>query len=417
MKYPFILITMKTTLLTFLFMLCTLFVQAQPPASKIIYTTVADGDWDDPATWRATNAQGRVIPGSYPAPAENNVVTINHTVNLTINYDVSGGDGYLTIGAAGLLVDRGQRILTVGDQRGSQQDRLRVDYRAVGYGIDLFKIEYYKAEGTINGRIRTRSCATFGNNSDLIVSGSVEILGNLMITQGNSSVNFYGGGIGRLYVYGIIDGPPGAIRRFFNFDNITVGNSAFDCSAIAPLPVELSSFTAAYSNNQVSLRWTTASEKNSANFVVERSFDGETFSAVSELPAAGYSSSRREYAATDRGMRKGLNYYRLKQIDLDGTFSYSQAIPVQVGSVEQQLQAYGDNNGSLNIVMQTGGTLKTLRVLDNMGRVVYTENLPTATTGLVTRRVAVAGVNSRQLYIVQAVTSEGVLNGKFLIEH
>ncbi|MBO0361041.1 hypothetical protein J0X19_23985 [Hymenobacter sp. BT186] len=395
-------------------MLCTLLVQAQPPVRTITrYTSIASGNWDDAATWRATDQNGRVIANSTPAPNGNNIITINHAVNLTINYDVGGNDGFLTIGANGSLTDNGQRILKIGDQRGSQQDRLLVEYRATGYSIDLFKMEYYKAEGRINGRVRTRSCSTFGNNSDLIITGTLEILGNLMITQGNSSINFYGGTTGRLYVYGIIDGPRGILNRFSFASEIVVGNP-FDCSANAPLPVELSSFTAAFGSNQVNLRWTTASEKNSADFTVERSFDGETFSAVAKVAAAGTSSSRREYVATDRGMRKGLNYYRLKQTDLDGTFSYSQIIPVQVGSVEQQLEAYGDN-GSLTIVLQTAGALQTLRVLDNMGRVVYTENPASLTTGLVTRRIQVAGASSRQMYIVQAITSEGVMNGKFMI--
>ncbi|UOG73716.1 T9SS type A sorting domain-containing protein [Hymenobacter tibetensis] len=185
-----------------------------------------------------------------------------------------------------------------------------------------------------------------------------------------------------------------------------------DCDVLVPLPVELISFDAKYNNSQVVLRWATASEKDALNFAVERSSDAKNFSPVAVVQAAGNSSTRRDYEATDRNVRNGLSYYRLKQTDLDGTFTYSPVVPVQVGddAQPQRLEAYGDQ-GNLNIVLQMPGTVQQLRVLDMMGRVLYTESIPEGATGLVTRSVPMGSEN--RVYMVQAVTSEGVVSKKF----
>ncbi|WP_165903585.1 LamG domain-containing protein [Hymenobacter gummosus] len=94
----------------------------------------------------------------------------------------------------------------------------------------------------------------------------------------------------------------------------------------SPLPVELLSFTAAPVAGGVRLAWATAQEQHSAYFQVERSPDGQLFAAIGRVPAAGTSSSARAYALTDAQLpgRAGLLYYRLRQVDLDGTSSYSE---------------------------------------------------------------------------------------------
>ena len=93
-----------------------------------------------------------------------------------------------------------------------------------------------------------------------------------------------------------------------------------------PLPVELTAFTAtAAGPAAVRLAWATASEKNSAWFDVERSADGVAFARMGTVAAAGSSSAARSYELLDARLPAGaaLLYYRLKQVDADGTFSYS----------------------------------------------------------------------------------------------
>ncbi len=89
------------------------------------------------------------------------------------------------------------------------------------------------------------------------------------------------------------------------------------------LPIELIAFNATALENQVHLSWTTASEENNAYFSVERSSDGEHFSTIGELQGAGTSNTILNYRYTDREPLIGRSYYRLKQIDFNGNFSYS----------------------------------------------------------------------------------------------
>jgi hypothetical protein len=111
----------------------------------------------------------------------------------------------------------------------------------------------------------------------------------------------------------------------------------------APLPVELAQFTATTSGlAAVRLTWATASEKNSAVFEVERSADGRTFARIGTVAAAGSNSSARSYALLDTKLPTGAAtlYYRLKQVDADGTFSYSPVRTVTLTGAAAGLALY-----------------------------------------------------------------------------
>jgi pimeloyl-ACP methyl ester carboxylesterase len=96
------------------------------------------------------------------------------------------------------------------------------------------------------------------------------------------------------------------------------------------IPVTLSSFTGRLAGNVVQLKWTTAQEQNASHFVVERSFDGTRFDPIGRVTATGNSSTPRDYTLDDPGFKAGANYYRLKQVDLDGKFTYSQVVLIRV---------------------------------------------------------------------------------------
>jgi hypothetical protein len=89
------------------------------------------------------------------------------------------------------------------------------------------------------------------------------------------------------------------------------------------LPVKLLSFEATLNGNAVKIKWITASEMNSKNFIVERSTDGINYAAITTIDAAGNSSTKKNYEVTDAQPAAGKNFYRLKQTDVDGHFSYS----------------------------------------------------------------------------------------------
>jgi len=89
------------------------------------------------------------------------------------------------------------------------------------------------------------------------------------------------------------------------------------------LPIKLISFTSMCHNGDVALTWATASERNNDFFTIERSLDGINFEELERIQGAGNSNSHIEYHWEDNIPLPGINYYRLKQTDFDGDFSYS----------------------------------------------------------------------------------------------
>jgi hypothetical protein len=124
--------------------------------------------------------------------------------------------------------------------------------------------------------------------------------------------------------------------NFQNGDRFTIGNTNIS----APLPIELLSFDADVVLNEVELNWTTATEQNNDFFTVQRSVNGEVWEAIGEkIKGGGNTTELRHYKTTDGMPHEGVSYYRLKQTDYDGQFSYSSIKRVELSSV-YQLKAF-----------------------------------------------------------------------------
>ncbi|QOI98223.1 MAG: T9SS type A sorting domain-containing protein [Flammeovirgaceae bacterium] len=108
--------------------------------------------------------------------------------------------------------------------------------------------------------------------------------------------------------------------------------SSFSPFAVAstsfPLPVQLVSFTANWVDRTIELAWRTATELNNNYFEVERSATGFEFEAIGRIAGAGTSNSLQLYSFIDEAPLSGISYYRLKQVDFDGTAEYSAVISV-----------------------------------------------------------------------------------------
>ncbi|MGB5288018.1 MAG: reprolysin-like metallopeptidase [Ignavibacteriaceae bacterium] len=96
------------------------------------------------------------------------------------------------------------------------------------------------------------------------------------------------------------------------------------------IPVELTAFFALSTEKGILLKWTTASESNNSGFMIERSSDKITFGEVSFVNGKGTTTEVTDYEYTDNISRAGKYYYRLKQIDFDGTFTYSNIIESEI---------------------------------------------------------------------------------------
>lgn len=88
----------------------------------------------------------------------------------------------------------------------------------------------------------------------------------------------------------------------------------------APLPITLVDFTATKAGAKINLNWIVSSEINAKNYDVERSGNGTDFTAIATVPAI----NNTKYSSTDASPLGGVNYYRLKMIDIDGKFKYSE---------------------------------------------------------------------------------------------
>jgi len=104
-----------------------------------------------------------------------------------------------------------------------------------------------------------------------------------------------------------------------NFSSVKWGNN---------LPVELLSFNAKPENDFVNITWATTSETNNNYFTIEKSKDVNTFEMVVNTAGAGNSNTILNYSAKDKEPYSGVSYYRLKQTDFDGKFSYSDIVKV-----------------------------------------------------------------------------------------
>ncbi|MFY8019941.1 MAG: endonuclease [Bacteroidia bacterium] len=189
---------------------------------------------------------------------------------------------------------------------------------------------------------------------------------------GNGNFVVYNGMGSGVIVTGLNPNQPYYVSIFeYNGVNSTANynTSNFISSFTVFLPVDLLSFQGKVLDNDVELNWKTASEKNAFVFELERSFDLNKWIQVGELPAAGNSRSIKTYSLTDKGVFSALNhvvFYRLKMIDLDGSFNYSQTI-----SFEKSVDDLSELNCFPNPINQSAIQVEGLNENQNYHLYVY----------------------------------------------
>ena len=141
-----------------------------------------------------------------------------------------------------------------------------------------------------------------------------------------------------------------------------------------PLPLELISFKGKMQDNAALLQWETTNEINSSHFEVERSADGQNFQKIG-IVASAVNSVAAKYSFTDKeaGKFASILYYRLKMVDSDGTFSYSQVISLTIpGAMEPVIVYPNPVNDVLSVrIYLTAIQRINIQVTDMQGRVLY----------------------------------------------
>ena len=157
-------------------------------------------------------------------------------------------------------------------------------------------------------------------------------------------------------------------------DGSKQGNPVFDnlifreLESSATLPIELSFFTAkARKDNTVLFNWQTASELDNERFEIERSTDHSGWEVILTQAGAGDSNESIFYEAFDRNPPSGTVYYRLKQIDYDGQYSYSAIEVVEISAVGSAGFSVYPNPAGARVIIQGRQPLKSLRLFDVRG--------------------------------------------------
>lgn len=132
-------------------------------------------------------------------------------------------------------------------------------------------------------------------------------------------------------------------------DDVSIKWNLEPVAAPAPLPVELVSFKARTNGNAVELQWVTASEEQNSHFEVERSSDGHNFSLIGTVKGQGFTQWQTRYTFKDAMPLPGNSYYRLKQVDEDESYTYSNIVSVSYTS-EHVVKVYPTiTSGEINV--------------------------------------------------------------------
>ena len=151
-----------------------------------------------------------------------------------------------------------------------------------------------------------------------------------------------------------------AAKRAVNLiDNVTISSGS-------PLPVELTRFDAVAKGQSVNVSWATATEKNNDRFEIQRSATGEGFATIGTVKGQGSATMAHDYNFLDSHALAGTSYYRLRQVDTDGTFSFSPVVAVQT---EASTKAMLYPNPSANqLILPAGVGMVQYRIFNSLGQ-------------------------------------------------
>jgi hypothetical protein len=182
--------------------------------------------------------------------------------------------------------------------------------------------------------------------------------------------------------------------------------------AVSIVPVELASFKADVNGNSVSLNWITATETNNRGFEVERSFNGNAFEKLGFVSGNGTTTEIKTYSFADSKLASGKYSYRLKQLDYDGTYEYSNTVEVDIigvtaYSLDQNYPNPFNPSTVINFTLPADSRV-SLRVFDILGQEVAVIVNAAMTSGAYTYSFDASNLNSGvYFYQLEAQGNDG----------
>ncbi|MEZ4962975.1 MAG: T9SS type A sorting domain-containing protein [Saprospiraceae bacterium] len=361
------------------------------------YVTVGGTFIPGTSTVRMTGAVDKII-GNQPINFYNleinkttgSKITINH--NLTVSNELNLMSGNLDL--------KNQTIELTGNGTIMGESAASYIYSSTGAGVvkKTVALNAPISENPGNIGVTITSAANLGSttiqrgHTVQIVNGEASILRYFDISPANNS------GLGATVRFSYLDhelnGIPESDLNPFrfngtNWDNYPVsandmsanwvetsGVNAFSiwtlASTAAILPVELVHFTASKMEDVVSLKWQTATETNNEGFEVEHSTDGRNWDYLDFVNGHGTSTDVHDYTFTHEHPSHGTNYYRLRQVDFDGNFEYSNIRSVEFEGLQGQINVYPNPASSVSNIQLPGDFEQAaIQVFDLGGRVVF----------------------------------------------
>ena len=205
---------------------------------------------------------------------------------------------------------------------------------------------------------------TISDNQNLASSFLyIQIYGTLVLASGgrltinvNSSILVYGGGKITSTGTSADKIKIGNTEKFRGNDPDVNGAQMADQNSgggfvwFSPLPVKFIAFNVSKQNNNVIVEWVTAEEVNSSYYEIQRSINGNDWTAIGTVNAALNSNSTKTYSFTDKNISAKIVYYRIRQVDIDGRFVITpvRSIKMQGGTTEIKISAASDNSVYVN---------------------------------------------------------------------
>lgn len=345
---------MKNLILTAALLLTTFFAVAQGS-----YTSANNkkANWEVASTWTKQNPSMANAPsntdvgGSY-------VVNVYGVVTRTGNLSFTGGStlnvydtliikGNFTI-ASSVVVHPGGILIVLGNFTTTNSGSNKL----VNNGNVVTTGEFTHAGGpmTTNDRVYSfDTTPTFGWGSSV---DGVGYNGSNTSTMGNE------------------------LRSKANLNSTNPSLANYVNSLMGVMPIKLISFTGALEKNQVNLQWITALEEGFDYFEIEHASDNMVFESITRVNGAGYNTSdEHNYSLTDNNPILGANYYRLKSVDLDGSFEYSRIVSVTV-EAPKSISVYpnASNGDFVNVASNFELTENTRVVIFNNEGVMLQQN-------------------------------------------
>nr|WKN37612.1 T9SS type A sorting domain-containing protein [Tunicatimonas sp. TK19036] len=385
-------------------------------ASSNVYaqSTVADGNWTSSATWSGGNPPNgwTTINVSHDVAYTSGNYSVQGTLNInnggyltySNNVTITGGStinvyngGTLDISGdlilnSNLRIFPGGRVIVDGSVHIYNSEYLHVGDNTGGttYADMIIKtnLEYHGGRANVNsnGRLAVYGNVSGNSNGGTVFrvrdGGQVYIDGDMTFVGGGDNIinendtEPYG-----LYVNGNVTNSGGGATTTANKgdqQDMIDTNPAFtewvaslpDSPLNGTLPIELLSFSANASTNSVALLWTTAMEENFDFFTVERAGADLQFKALGTLEGQGFSNAPVDYQFSDKVPLQGVNYYRLKATDLDGTVEYHKVVSVWfTGTVSTQIYP----NPVIDRQLTVNSTAAHLQIVNSMGQTVLTQ--------------------------------------------